>query len=86
MTEPEGKEIGKVVGYYDHVKVIAIELTGPVKLGDKIQVKGATTDFTQKIGSMQIEHEPVKSAKKGDSVGIKVSERARKNDKVYKVE
>jgi|TARA_B100000315_G_C14303924_1_gene463137 putative protease len=86
MAEPEGKEIGTVVGYYDHVKVIAIELTAPLKVGDKIQVKGATTDFTLTVNSMQIEHESVESAKKGDSVGIKVPERSRKNDKVYKVE
>jgi|TARA_B100001971_G_C17940273_1_gene407287 putative protease len=85
MAEPEGKEIGTVVGYYDHVKVIALELTSPLKVGDKIQVKGATTDFTQTVDSMQVEHDAVDSAKKGDSVGIKVKDRARKNDKVYKL-
>jgi len=83
---PEEKLIGTVIGYYDHVKVIAVELNSVLKVGDKIHVKGATTDFTQKIDSMQIEHEKVTSAKKGDSVGIKVKGKARKNDKVYKAE
>ncbi|MBI2105457.1 translation elongation factor-like protein [Candidatus Woesearchaeota archaeon] len=82
----EEKLIGTVIGYYDHVKVIAIELNSALKVGDKIHIKGATTDFTQKIDSMQIEHEKVTSAKKGDSVGIKVKDKARKNDKVYKAE
>ena len=83
--EIEGKEIGTVVGYYDHVKVIALELTAPLKVGDKIRVKGATTDFEQEVSSMQVEHDSLEAAKKGDSVGIKVKDRARKNDKVYKV-
>jgi len=80
------KEIGSVIGYYDHVKVIAVDLTAQLKVGDKIHVKGATTDFSQKVDSMQIEHDKVESAKKGDSVGIKVKDKARKNDKVYKAE
>ena len=84
--EKLGKEIGMVIDYYDKIGVIAIELKGNLKIGDKIRVKGATTDFMKTISSMQIEHEKVEKAKKGDSVGIKVSDRARKNDKVYKVE
>ncbi len=87
MTEEvKGKELGTVAGYYDHVKVIAVELKGPLKVGDKIRVKGATTDITQTVASMQVDHNEVESAKKGDSVGIKVKDRARKNDKLYKVE
>jgi translation elongation factor EF-1alpha len=81
---PEEKEIGTVIGYYDHVKVIAVNLTAPLKVGDKIHVKGATTDFEHKVDSMQIEHDTVEKAKKGDSVGIKIKDKARKNDKVYK--
>ncbi len=83
---PEEKEIGTVVGYYSHVGVIAVQLSAPLKIGDKIHVKGATTDFKQKVDSMQIEHKKVLSAKKGDSVGIKIRDKARKNDKVYKAE
>ncbi len=83
MTE---EKIGKVVGFYSHVSVAAIELEAPLKAGDKIHIKGATTDITQKVDSMQIEHNTVKEAKKGDSVGIKIKDRARPNDVVYKVE
>ena len=79
------KEIGKVVQFYDNIKVIAMDLKAPLEVGDKIHIKGTTTDFTQKVSSMQIEHEKVEKAKKGDSVGIKVKDKARPNDKVYKV-
>ena len=79
------KEIGKVVQFYDNIKVIAMDLKAPLEIGDKIHIKGATTDFTQKVSSIQIEHEKVEKAKKGDSVGIKVKDKARPNDKVYKV-
>jgi len=78
------KEIGKVMTYYDQIKVIAIEVKAPLKVGDKIHIKGATTDFIQEVKSMQVEHEKVASVKKGDSVGIKVKDKARPNDKVYK--
>ncbi len=84
--KPKETLIGEVMGYYSHVGVIAVTLLSSLKVGDKIHVKGATTDFTQKIDSMQIEHRKVTSAKKGDSVGIKIKDKARKNDKVYKVE
>ncbi len=83
---PKETLIGEIMSFYSHVNVIAIQLSGPLKAGDKIHVKGATTDFTQKVDSIQIEHKKVAAAKKGDSVGIKVKDKARKNDKVYKVE
>lgn len=88
MSKEKSKEIliGEVMGFYSHVGVIAIQLSAPLKVGDKVHVKGATTDFTQKVDSMQIEHKKVAVAKKGDSVGIKVKDKARKNDKVYKAE
>jgi len=82
MTE---EKIGKVVGFYTHVNVAAIELEAPLKVGDKIHIKGATTDITQKVDSIQIEHKTLKQAKKGDSIGIKIKDRARPNDIVYKV-
>lgn len=79
------KQIGKIFHYYDGIGVAAIEATGKLKVGDKIHVKGATTDFEMELKSMQIEKESVKSVKKGDSVGIKVPEKVRKGDKVFKV-
>lgn len=80
------KEIGKVSSYFSHVGVAAIKLSGKLKVGDKIHVKGHTTDFTEKIGSMQIERKSVKEAKKGDHIGIKVPEKVRPSDRVFLAE
>ena len=82
----EEKEIGKVSGYFSHVGVAAIKLSAPLKVGDKIHIKGHTTDFEEKVESMQIERKDVKEAKKGEHIGIKVSEKVRPNDKVFLVE
>lgn len=81
----EEKSIGKIFSYYANIGVAAIDLVGDLKVGDTIHIKGNTTDFKQKVDSIQIEHEKVISAKKGDSVGIKVKDRVRPNDMVYKV-
>ena len=78
------KSIGKVSSYFSHIEVAAIDLTGKLKVGDTIRIKGNTTDFTQEVGSMQVEHKQVKEAGKGDSVGIKVDDKVRVNDLVYK--
>ncbi|MBI4159323.1 translation elongation factor-like protein [Candidatus Woesearchaeota archaeon] len=78
------KEVGKVFAYYSNIGVAAIKLSGALKVGDTIAIKGHTTDITQRVESIQIEHEKVKEAKKGDEIGIKVSDRVRLNDVVYK--
>ena len=78
-------KLGAVDDYFAKVGVIALKLEDEVAVGDTIHVKGHTTDFTQTITSMQIEHVNVQKASKGDSIGIKVNERARKGDIVYKV-
>ncbi len=78
-------KIGKVSKYFAHPEVAAIELEETVKVGDTIHIKGHTTDFEQEIQSMQIQNEIVKEAKSGDSIGVKVKERVRPNDLVYKV-
>lgn len=80
------KEIGKVSSYFTNVEVAAIDLNGALKVGDKIHIKGHTTDFEQAVKSMQINRKDVKSAKAGDSVGIKVDERVRPGDVVCKSE
>ncbi len=78
--------VGRVTHYYGKAQVIAVEITaGELHVGDTIHVAGHTSDFTQSIDSMQIEHENVDSAKAGDVVGIQVSERAREHDDVYLV-
>lgn len=82
----EGKLIGKISHYFSNIEVAVIDLSSPLKMGDKIRVVGGeATDFEQEVGSMQIEHEQVKSAKKGDSVGMKVSEKVHEGYKVFKV-
>ena len=80
---PEEKEVGIVMSYYTNISVAAIKLTGALKTNDNVHIKGNTTDFTQKIASMQINRKEVKSAKKGDEIGIKVIDRVRPNDRVY---
>lgn len=83
MVEKKEKEIGSVSTYFSNVGVAAIKLSGKLKPGDLVHVKGHTTDFETKVGSIQIERKEVKSAKKGDHIGIKVSEKVRPNDKVF---
>ena len=80
------EEIGKVSGYFRKIGVAAIEITqGTLSVGDTIHIKGHTSDFTQVVESMQIEHESVPTAKAGDSIGTKVKDHVRDHDKVYKV-
>ncbi len=81
----EEKEIGQVLDFFKHVNVIAIKLSGELSVGDRIHIKGHTTDFIQEVSSIQIEHQPVTKAKAGDDVGIKISENVRHGDKVFKV-
>ena len=78
-------EVGKVTHYYANIGVAVIELSKAIKIGDTIRVKGHTTDFQQKISSMQSEHEKITAAQPGQSIGLKVQEPVRQNDVVYKV-
>lgn len=78
-------EIGKVSDFFARPVVAGIELTAPLKVGDRIHVTGHTTDMELTVDSMQINNADVQGAKAGDSVGIKVSDRVRRGDKVYKV-
>lgn len=66
--------IGHISHYYDKIGVAVLELTGSVKVGDSIKITKGDQEFTQTVSSMQVEHESVKSAKKGDSVGLKVDQ------------
>ena len=80
------KEIGYVSNYFSKISVAAIEITDDkLSVGDTIRFKGHTTDFETKVDSMQIELESVQDAKKGESIGLKVPEKVRTQDKVYKV-
>ena len=81
---PEEK-IGTVSDFFAQPVVAAIELTAALEVGDKIHIKGHTTDLELIVDSMQISNVAVEEAKAGDSIGVKVSERVRKRDTVYKV-
>lgn len=78
-------EIGKVTDFFAHPVVAGITLSGPLKVGDKIHIKGHTTDLELAIDSMQINNANVPTAKAGDAIGVKVSDRVRRGDTVYKV-
>ena len=85
-SEELGEEIGVVTHYFSKIGVAVLKLEkSGLKVGDKIRIKGATTDFEQEVKSMQIEHENVQTAKVGDSIGIKIKDHVRDHDKVYKV-
>ncbi|MCP8320973.1 MAG: translation elongation factor-like protein [archaeon] len=77
------KELGKITHYYPKIEVAVIELKAPIKIGDKILIKGSTTNFEQIVESMQIEHKDVQLAEAGKSIGLKVIQRVREGDIVY---
>ncbi len=82
----EAKPIGKVVHYFDKISVAVIQLEKTLKTGEEIRITGGeNTDFTQAVDSMQVEHQSIDKAKKGDEIGIKVKEKVREGYKVYKV-
>ena len=82
----EGKKIGFVSNCFHKISVAAVEITdGTVSVGDTLHFLGHTTDFESTVHSMQIEHKSVTEAKKGDGVGVKVPEKVREGDKVYKI-
>lgn len=78
-------EIGKVSDFFAHPVVAGIELTAPLKQGDKIHIVGHTTDMEMTVESMQIDNVNVQQAKAGDAVGIKLKDRVRKGDTVFKI-
>ncbi|HEX7456377.1 MAG TPA: hypothetical protein VF303_02835 [Candidatus Nanoarchaeia archaeon] len=79
-------QVGTITHFYDKISVGVIELTGNLKVGDKIHIQGAHDDFEQEVESMQLEHENIQSAKKGQAIAIKVGQPVHDNDKVFKVE
>ena len=82
----EEMEVGKVTHFFSKIGVCVIHITkGGLKKGDRIHIKGATSDFEQTIGSMQINHKEILEAKTGDSIGLQVKEPVREHDVVYKV-
>lgn len=80
-----GKLIGEVTHFYNRIGVAVVNLSGAIELGDQVHFFGRNTDFRQQVQSMQIEHQPVSEAGKGQEIAIKVERRVRNQDKVYKL-
>jgi len=79
-------QVGVVVNFYVKPSVAAIKVTGgSIRKGDLLKYKGHTTDFKEEVTSIEIENQPVEEAKSGDMVGVKVKERVREKDRIYKV-
>lgn len=81
----ERSKVGMVTHYYGNIGVAVVQLRGELKLGDSIEIEGASTKLSQKVTSMQIEHREVSACKAGDDVGMKVDGRVHEGDAVYKV-
>jgi putative protease len=80
------EQVAVIVKFFAKPSVAALEVTnGTIKKGDLLRYKGHTTDFTEEVSSMEIDNQPVEEVKVGDLVGLKVKERVREKDKVYKV-
>jgi putative protease len=82
----EEKPLGEVTHFYSHLSVAVIKVLAPLSVGDTVKIKGATTNFEQAIGSMQVEHAQVQTAKKGMLIGMKVDKKVREGDLIYKSE
>jgi len=78
-------EVGTITHYFTNIGVGVVELSDTLRVGDTIHIQGVTTDFTQTVDSMQIDNEPVEEAGSGDAIGLKVNDRVREGDTVYKV-
>ena len=83
--EVEKKKIGKIAHYYGKIGVAVIDLDDTLSVGDSIEISGPMTNVTQTVDSMQIEHKNVQQAKKGMSIGLKVNDKVKENDVVYKI-
>lgn len=82
---PEEK-VGTVTDYFAKIGVAAVRLSyGPLRIGDPIRVRGHTTDFTQAVESLEIDHRPVERAERGSEVALKVRERVRRHDEVLRL-
>ncbi len=79
-------EVGKVTHYYGKIGVAIVELSGSLRVGDKIKIESNRTEFEQTVDSMEVEHKPVEVANRGEVIGLKVREKVGEGAKVYKLE
>jgi putative protease len=83
--EPQYEKVGRIAHFYSKPSVAVVELSAPLSKGDKIVIRGSTTDIEQTADSIEIEHKQIQSAQSGQSIGMKVAGRVRENDIVYRV-
>ena len=81
----EGKLIGEVTHYFSKIEVAIIKLSDSLRVGDTIRIVGGEVDFSQTVGSMEVEHKKVDEAKAGETIGLKVDQKVREGYKVYKL-
>ncbi|OGZ19120.1 MAG: hypothetical protein A2Z68_01710 [Candidatus Nealsonbacteria bacterium RBG_13_38_11] len=81
----EGKLIGRITHFFDNIGVAVIEVSDRLRAGDTIRIVGGGVDFEEKVDSMEMDHQRVSEAKKGNSVGVKVSQRVHEGYRVFKV-
>ncbi|MGB3921904.1 MAG: hypothetical protein WBL19_01305 [Minisyncoccia bacterium] len=86
MPKAKSNKLGEVSHWYDKISVAVIKLNKALKVGDEVKFKRGEVEFAEKISSMQLDHEPVKSGKKGDEVAVKVSREAKEGAEVYAAE
>ncbi len=84
LSEENIVEVGRVTHFFSKISVAVVELTAPLSVGDHVLVKGPSTDFEQVVESMQIEHENIQRAEAGQSIGLKLAQRVKEKDAVYK--
>jgi len=84
LSEEDVVEVGHITHFFSKISVAVVELTAPLATGDHILVKGPSTDFEQAVESMQIEHQSIPRAEAGQSIGLKLAQRAKEKDTVYK--
>lgn len=77
-------KVGKITHYYDRIQVAVVEVLAPIKIGDKIKIVGGEDEFEQEVASMQMEHENIQKAKKGQAVGMKVDQPVKKGYEAYR--
>lgn len=86
IKKPKENVVGKVTHYFPRVRAAAIKLKVALKLGDRVRIKGHTTDFTQEITSLQIDRQSITQARRGQEIGLLVDSRVRRKDIVYRAE
>ena len=79
-------KVGTIIHYYDKIGVAVVNVLAPIKVGDRIKISGHDKEFEQEVSSMQVEHQNIEQAKKGDDVGMKVDQPVKEGDEVYKIE